>query len=86
MKKVSNELYCRKCGHDFWTEHSEGECPECGSNDVYNSRFLICDCGETIYLNGMTNECLECGRLYNKFGQELAPVEEWEEEDRYDCF
>lgn len=43
----------------------------------------ICDvCGEKVYLSSFTNECDGCGALYNKFGQQLAPREEWGE----DCF
>jgi hypothetical protein len=41
-----------------------------------------CDCGTKVYLDGFTNECLGCGRLYNWAGQELAPVEQWGEETR----
>ncbi|MBQ4447454.1 MAG: hypothetical protein II897_04085 [Clostridia bacterium] len=85
MKEVKNELYCRECGHTHITEHREYECPDCGSSNVYNCSFITCDCGETVYLSGHTIEC-ECGKLYNGFGQELAPVEEWEPEDRYGCF
>lgn len=84
-RTVENELYCRECGYEIRTEHSEYECPKCGSRDVFNSRFLTCDCGETVYLNGFTNECPECGRLYNNFGQALAPREQWDEDDRYEC-
>ena len=86
MKEVGNELYCRECGFEARTEHSEYECPECGSTDVFNSRFITCDCGTTVYLDGFTNECPECGKMYNGFGQELAPVDEWDDEDRYECF
>ena len=44
-----------------------------------------CTCGEHMYLYSFTNEC-ECGRLYNNCGQELAAVEQWDEEDRYACY
>lgn len=45
-----------------------------------------CTCGKHIYLYSFTNECDKCGRLYNNFGQELAPANEWEEQDRYACY
>ena len=86
MREIFNELYCRECGFETLTEHSEYECPECGSKDVFRSRFITCSCGDRVYLNGFTNECYECGKLYNNFGQELAPVNEWDEEDRCACF
>ena len=86
MKKIGYEFWCRECGFEAMLEHAEYECPECGSVDVYNSRFITCDCGTAVSLGGFTNECPECGQLYNSFGQMLAPVEEWDEEDRYACF
>ena len=85
-KAVSNEFYCRECGYTVITEHREYECQKCGSEDVFNCSFLTCDCGETVYLNGHTNECPKCSKLYNGFGQELAPVDEWDDEDRYGTF
>ena len=40
----------------------------------------ICDrCGEEVPLHSFTNEC-DCGELYNSFGQQLAPREQWGEE------
>ncbi len=80
-KEIGNELYCRSCGHEVRTEHNEYECPKCGSEDVCNNSFITCDCGTTVYLDRFTNQCAECGKLYNKFGQELAPPEEWDPED-----
>ncbi len=85
-KVVGNEFYCRSCGHEIRTEHREYECPKCGSEDVFNSSFITCDCGTTVYVEGFTNECPECGKLYNGFGQELAPPEQWDDEDRYACY
>lgn len=44
--------------------------------------YLVCSCGETVYLDdpsGLTNECEKCGRLYNNCGQSLLPREMWEE-------
>ena len=88
MSKVMNECYCRDCGATVDTEHSEYQCPKCASLDVFNSSFVICSCGERIYLpKGLgVEECWECGKLYNAFGQELASPEEWDEEDRYATF
>ncbi len=84
--RVFNECYCRSCGREHTTEHREYECPSCGSEDVHNTSFLTCNCGERVYLGSFTNECCGCGRLYNPFGQELAPVREWDDDDRYECF
>ncbi len=84
--KSRNEFYCRECNHELVSEHRMYECPECGGKDVFNSSFITCGCGERIYLSSHTNECYRCGKLYNIFGEELAPVEEWDEDDYYDCF
>lgn len=84
--RPGNEFYCRKCGYEADTEHKEYECPKCGSSDVFNSSFITCSCGSRVYLGGFTNECDECGKLYNGFGQELAPVDEWDPEDRYEVY
>jgi hypothetical protein len=46
------------------------------------SRSWICPCGATIETWGTTGNdegCDQCGRLFNCFGQELAPVSQWEE-------
>lgn len=84
--KIENELYCRSCEQTIRTEHREDECPNCHNEDIHNNSFIICTCGTTVYLDSFTNECDGCEKLYNNFGQELAPVEEWEEEDRYACY
>ncbi len=81
-KAVGNELYCRNCEQTVRTDHREYECPKCGSEDVCNNSFITCDCGTTVYLDRFTNQCDSCGKLYNNFGQELAPSEEWDPEDR----
>lgn len=86
MKQPSVEIYCRDCEHTTILDHSECECPECGSRDIYKTRVIVCDCGTTVYLGGFTNECDGCGALYNGFGQRLADPSEWDEEDRYACF
>ena len=82
---IGNELYCRSCEHEIRTEHREYECPKCGSGDVCNNSFITCDCGTTVYLDRFTNQCDGCGKLYNNFGQELAPPEEWDPEDRVEA-
>jgi len=86
MKEVMNEFYCRECEHEGITEHRIYECPKCGKGNIFNSSFVTCDCGEKVYLDRNTNPCEECGKLYNGFGQELAPPEEWDEADRYGTF
>ncbi len=89
MAKVMTEWYCRECTHEevvddgVWID----KCPKCGSEDLYRSSFVNCEhCGEKVYLTGFTTECYGCGKPYNGFGQELAPVAEWDEEDRYGCY
>lgn len=86
MKKVCNEFYCRDCEHTAITEERVYECPKCGSEDVFNSSFITCDCRTTVYVDRFTNICDGCGKLYNSSGQELAPPDQWDEEDRYACF
>ena len=39
-----------------------------------------CHCGHKVWLGAFTCECDHCGRLYNWAGQELMPVEYWEED------
>jgi len=47
---------------------------------VYTNTLVRCSCGEEIICRKFTNECDECGELYNKYGQHLNPREEWEDE------
>ena len=88
MREVCVELYCRGCDEITTLDYGEDsdQCPRCGSYNVARTRFVECDCGDIVYLDGFTNECYKCGALYNGFGQQLAPPEEWDEEDRYACF
>ena len=83
------EMYCRECGHE-WREYEENvyyyRCPSCDSNHIHVNRLITCNCGSDVYLNRFTNECDGCGALYNGFGQELASPEEWDDDDRYNCF
>jgi hypothetical protein len=49
-------------------------------------KTILCEqCGKEVILTGFTNFC-ECGEMYNFAGQLLAPVEEWDPEDRYGVF
>jgi hypothetical protein len=49
--------------------------------------ILECNCGEVIDLEDvLTNECPKCGRLYSGSGESLAPIEQWDPEDKYACF
>lgn len=83
------EMYCNECGHE-WREYEENAhcytCPSCSSMNIYRSRLIMCNCGATVYLDGFTNECDGCGALYNAFGQMLASPDQWDDDDRYDCF
>ena len=91
MKTIGAEFYCRCCGTekrvaDINTVQYYPVCEKCKSEDIYISKFITCDCGSTVYLGRFTCECENCGRLYNSFGQELAPPDEWDEDDRYACY
>ena len=46
---------------------------------------LRCNCGRHVHLETNDNEC-RCGAIYNLFGQELAPRDQWEEEDNCDDY
>lgn len=85
-KKVLTECYCRSCEHEEAIEYRAFECPVCGSKDLWIGRFIVCDCGEKVYVNRFTNECSNCGRLYSRSGEELAPPSNWDDDDRYACF
>ena len=85
MKEVKVDFYCRECEASYVSEERLYECPHCNSKDVCNSDFIQCDCGRRVYIPNITNIC-ECGKYYNGFGQELAPPEEWDEDERYSCF
>jgi hypothetical protein len=39
----------------------------------------LCHCGAEVKLDSDPSECLSCHRIYNMSGQELAPVQHWEE-------
>ena len=38
---------------------------------------IVCSCGESLVLHGVTNQCRECDRMYNMSGQALRPDAEW---------
>jgi len=42
--------------------------------------LIKCDCGEEILCTGFTNECDNCNELYNRWGQQLAPRNQWGED------
>lgn len=85
MKNVMNRFVCLVYLAERVTDGRIYECPECHSENAFDESFLICDCGREVYVDGPTRVC-ECGKYYNGFGQELAPPEEWDEEERYSCF
>lgn len=85
-RPVKIEFCCHECGHTDYLEHKEYECPKCGSERVGNFAMIECYCGETVPADDFTNICPECGRMYNAFGQELAPVSQWDPDDEYDTF
>lgn len=50
----------------------------------YDPPIIACQCGRSLTLyNAYEEECV-CGRLYNGFGQLLAPREQWEHEGGQD--
>lgn len=55
-------------------------------NEVRTDTIVECNCGKKhhIAFAGGDSAC-ECGQLFNTFGQELRPQEQWEEnyEDDY---
>lgn len=88
MANVTTENHCRNCGWELDTDHRVYECPNCEGHNIWHRDHFTCDCGEEIYLEGRgsVHECESCGKFYNDFGQELAPVDQWDEEDRYGTF
>lgn len=86
MNDIIYEVYCPDCDHSEEMDEKVFTCPHCDSNNIFVSRHLICDCGEKVYLTTNTNECDECGCLYNAFGQQLADPSEWDLQDYYDTF
>ena len=87
-KEIRTLNQCTMCGWELDTDHSVWDCPKCGSRRIEHQDYITCECGEEVCLNrfGSTTECESCGKFYNSFGQELAPVNEWDEEDRYGTF
>ena len=44
---------------------------------TWEPALIACECGSHLFLSDdETNECPDCGLLYNKHGQELMPREE----------
>jgi hypothetical protein len=61
-----------------WIESQE----EILGENIYSkvTTIGVCDCGEELPLQFFTEECPKCGTLYNAFGQELLPQDEWGDE------
>lgn len=79
------EVYCRSCGRDqIVMDDFISEC-RCGSCDLMITPIVKCTCGRDVLCTGFTNVC-ECGQMYNGFGHALAPVDEWDPDDRYGVF
>lgn len=89
-KQFYIQMFC-DCGFKYDGPREEApnngyECPDCGSTHVGRFEGVTCHCGCIVWLSSFTNECDKCGQLYNAFGQELAPPNQWDEEDRYSTF
>lgn len=80
MIEISYEFWCYKCETSEVNDEPKKRCDKCGNTDVFNGRVGRCSCGELVTLGSFTNECDNCGRLYNNFGQSLRPASEWEED------
>lgn len=63
-KIVGTEFYCRNCGYTKRGRNDLYTCPQCGSDDVYNSNYITCKCGTTVYLDSRMNRCEGCGKIY----------------------
>ena len=46
-------------------------------------REWVCRCGSAVESYMSSDVICSCGRLFNCYGQELAPVSQWEEQDDY---
>ena len=90
-KKFYVSMFCGKCGVVYEGPREEApnngyECPKCGNLHIARLEGVVCHCGCIVWLGGFTEECDNCGQLYNGFGQELASPNQWDEEDRYGTF
>lgn len=86
MSHLVFEHVCSSCGEVFESDCREFECPRCDSERLQVFKYIECDCGERLSADGFTNECWNCGALYNGFGQRLGDPSEWDDEDRYASF
>ena len=84
---VEYEMFCRSCGccSIVDDEYQNNHCPDCGSDHIVIYPIVQC-CGMPVACTGFTNICPECGKMYDHNGTELAPVDEWDPDDRYACF
>lgn len=83
-KEMSFEVLCRGCDwcsgrcsdlNDAEAKFDEHEA-ETGHSLCKRFRFMKCQCGKEILLDGFTNTC-DCGRDYNTSGQLLASRSQW---------
>ena len=82
MKKIYYDFYCSECESGGVSEERPFDCPDCNNESIFCVEFVVCDCGERVYIPNFTNVC-KCGKLYNGFGQELAEPEEMDPEEAY---
>lgn len=84
-EKVSSPATVKK-SIEYCKEHTEKWDGKNGEvvTIAYHSRYGICPgCGHKVYLNGSgyfgAFDC-DCGRWYNRFGQEIKPPKYWFED------
>ena len=61
--------------------------PIIADNGRMVGRKWLCTCGSEVEAWGVLGhdqDCASCGRLFNCFGQELAPPSQWEKDDPMD--
>lgn len=63
-------------------ERVTGPSHQANTRTIVEPAILECSCGRHVALTTNDNEC-DCGRIYNAFGQALAPRHTWEPDDPY---
>ena len=67
MADIKYEVWCPRCEFEkIYDEEAEApkECPVCGKLHIWREPYLICDCGQKVYLRDIINTC-KCGKVYD---------------------